>query len=232
MKTACCIFSYGITKGMKSYGPIGTLKRNKQSKELILLQIENLRRIFGNTDIYIVTGFGEDKIMQIVGEKKYIKYIRNDSYSSKNYGHAVKLILNNAADVLDNYHGIFFTDANIIFNRILNKKKNISWVVTKKHIQNKTTKNEDYIGLNIKEKNIDHLFYNIGDFRWCNSVYLTTKDIKSIMSNTEEYYDNMFMFEVINRSIEQNRIRILNNTLESNADVTEIKGFKDKKKIK
>lgn len=232
MKTACCIFSYGITKGMKSYGPIGTLKRNKQSKELILFQIDSLRKIFGNTDIYIITGFGKDKLRQTVGEKKYIKYIYNESYSTKNYGHAVKLMLNTTAETLENYYGIFFTDANIIFNKILNKKKNHSWIVTKKHIHNKKTKTEDYIGLNIKEKNIDHLFYNIGDFRWCNSVYLTTKDIKSIMSNTEEYYDNMFLFEVINKSIEKNRLSILNNMLESNADVTEIKGFKDKKKIK
>ena len=40
------------------------LKKNKNAKELIVHQIENLRKIFGTTDIYVVTGFGEDKLFK------------------------------------------------------------------------------------------------------------------------------------------------------------------------
>lgn len=232
MKTACCILSYKITKGMKSFGPIGALKKNKQSKELILCQIEHLRKIFASTDIYIVTGFGKDRLVKTVGHKKYIKYIHNNAYATKNYGYAVKLILDQMRNTIDNYNGVFFMDSNVILSKLLNKKKNHSWVVTKKHNINKKNKNEEYIGLNIKENNVDHLFYNIGDFRWCNSMYLTKEDAKIIMNNSEEYYDNMFMFEVINKSIEKHNIQVLNNTIGSNSDFTEITGLKDKKKIK
>ena len=50
MKIACCIFSYNITKGMKSIGPIGTLKRTNKSATLINQQIVYLREIFKNVD--------------------------------------------------------------------------------------------------------------------------------------------------------------------------------------
>ena len=40
---ACCILSYEITKGMKSFGPIGLLKSSQNAKELILHQINNIK---------------------------------------------------------------------------------------------------------------------------------------------------------------------------------------------
>ena len=64
MKIACCIFSYNVTKGMKSIGPIGSLKKNNKTDTLILQQIKYVRDIFRNVDIYIVTGFGASKLLK------------------------------------------------------------------------------------------------------------------------------------------------------------------------
>ena len=57
-KIACFILSYEITKGMKSFGPLGLLKANSSSKELILCQIDSLNKLFDNPEIYVVSGFG------------------------------------------------------------------------------------------------------------------------------------------------------------------------------
>lgn len=232
MKIACCILSYNITKGMKSFGPIGMLKKNKNAKELIVHQIENLRKIFGTTDIYVVTGFGEDKLFKKIQSKKYVKIISNKGYDQKNYGHALKLFLENIKDKIDDYYGVFFIDSNILLRTLKNKKRNASWLVAQKIKQTKKANKIDFLGINIEDTHLKYLFYNIGNISWCKSFYLTQQDIRSMIDCIDDYHDNMFLFEVLNQSVEKLKIQIGVNQILSNQDYVEIRGIKDKNKIK
>ena len=144
MKIACCIFSYNVTKGMKSIGPIGALKKNNKTDTLILQQIKYVRDIFKNVDIYIVTGFGASKLSKDIPEKKYIHYINNDQYENKNYGYALNLFLRHISSNLDSYNGVFFLDSNIIIKSLTYKKIKQSWVV----LRNVSKKNKsEYLPL-------------------------------------------------------------------------------------
>ena len=231
MKVACCILSYNITKGMKSFGPIGMLKKNQKSKELILLQIENIRRIFGSADIYLITGFGSDKIHKLVQNKKYVKIIENDQFATKNYGYSLKLFLHNIESKIDDYQGFFFIDSNILITNLLNKKKNKSWIVCKKNTKT-AKKTEDFIGFNNIDETISYMFYNLGDYSWCNSFYLSKNDIKKVITYKDYYYDNMFLFEILNLAIEKFDLKLFPNLTKTQKDVINIKGLKDKNKIK
>jgi len=231
MRTACCIMSYGITKGMKSFGPIGSLKKNQKSKELIIQQIENIRKIFGTIDIYIIVGFGDEKIKKVLASKKNIKFIKNDRYGTCNYGYAVKLFLNHIKNSIDKYHGVFFIDNNILIKQLHNKRKNESWLVVYEGKKNQT-KEKDFLGINTHDKNLKYLFYNMGKTSWCKSFYLTRHDLNVMIAYMNEYYDHMFLFEILNKSIEKLNIRIKINNIKSHKDYIEINGIKDKNKIK
>ena len=230
MKTACCILSYNITKGMKSYGPIGTLKKNKASKELISYQIEYLRKIFGPVDIFLVLGFGQDKIIKSLDKKKHVHIINNSQYENTNDSYAIKLFLNYIKPTINNYYGIFFLDSNTLIKNISTKKKNISWVLTKKHNKRNRIKT-DYLGINtIDSELISSIFYNMGDYFWNKSFYLTKMDAQNIIYDIDNCYDNMFDFEIINFLIEKFGYKFYINEIHT-TDSIEIKGLKDKYKI-
>ena len=217
---------------MKSFGPIGMLKKNKNAKELIVHQIENLRKIFGTTDIYVITGFGEDKLFKKIQSKKYVKIISNKEYDQKNYGHALRLFLENIKDKVDDYYGVFFIDSNILLRTLKNKKRNTSWLVAQKIKQTKKANKIDFLGINTEDTHLKYLFYNIGNISWCKSFYLTQQDIRSMIDCIDDYHDNMFLFEVLNQSVEKLKIQIGVNQILSNQDYVEIRGIKDKNKIK
>lgn len=228
MKIACCIFSFNITKGMKSYGPIGALKKNNTSKELIVHQIEYIKKIFGSIDIYVVLGFGQEKILSSVKNKKNIYFIYNNSYDKKNYAYAFKLFLHEAKEKLRDYDGVLFIDSNILVRHLSYKNTSFSWIVAKKIKKNTI----DYLGIRINEASdtADMIFYKLGKFAWCKSFYLTQKDIQTCTLHIHKYYDNMFMFEILNHSIDRLGINLkINETTHSGS--TEINGIKDKTKI-
>tara|TARA_B100001778_G_scaffold327237_1_gene324987 strand:+ start:5169 stop:5855 length:687 start_codon:yes stop_codon:yes gene_type:complete len=228
MKIACCIFSYNVTKGMKSIGPIGSLKKNNKTDTLILQQIKYVRDIFRNVDIYIVTGFGASKLLKDIPEKKYIHYIDNDQYENKNYGYALNLFLKHITSSLDSYDGVFFLDSNIIIKSLTYKKIKQSWVV----LRNISKKNKsEYLGAKFDADNLQYLFYNIGNKAWCKSFYLTKQDLLSIIE-TRNFHDNMFIFEILNKIIEDKNIKIQSYDVHAKNDCVEILGLKDKNKIK
>ena len=228
MKIACCIFSYNVTKGMKSIGPIGSLKKNSKSDTLIFQQIKYIRDIFKNVDIYVVTGFGTSKLVKDIPSKKYIHYIENDQYDNKNYGYAFNLFLEYISSKLDSYNGVFFLDSNVIIKSLIYKKIKQSWIVLKNvSKQNKS----EYLGAKFDDDQLQYLFYNIGNKAWCKSFYLTKQDILSIIER-RNFHDHMFMFEILNKITEDTDIKIQSYDLHSKNDCVEIMGLKDKNKIK
>jgi hypothetical protein len=230
MKIACCIFSYNITKGMKSIGPIGTLKKTSKSNALINQQIMYLRDIFKNIDFYVIAGFGNDKLAKELPDKKYIHLLLNNQYETKNYGYALKILIKRLENEINKYDGVFFLDSNVIIRTLQQKRIKKSWIVIKKK---STQKNKiDYLGASFnKDTFLDYLFYNIGDNIWCKGFYLTRKDMITLMNN-QNFHDNMFIFEILNQMIENHNIEIHSHNLKSKNDCVEISGLKDKNKIK
>ncbi len=225
----CFILSYEITKGMKSYGPLGLLKNNDHSKELILHQIECVNRVFSKPSITIVSGFGTEKLYKKLS--KNIGKIYNDKFENANHGYAIKLILANFDS--NKYDGLFIMDHGVVLKDVENLPcppfKN-SWILnrkTKKH----DTKNK-YIGSVMDAQDqLDYIFYDVGSLAWCNSVYLCKKDVEKLKASTNTFYDNMFLFEVINKSVSSNMIKYHNFVIPNDSFIM-ITGIKDKYKIK
>lgn len=231
MRIACCILSYNITKGMKSLGPIGLLKKNQNSKELILQQIDDLKQMFRNVDIYVITGFGNEKLQSIIEKKRNVYNIINREYADKNQSYAIKLFANKIKNNIDQYHGVFFINSNIIIKQLISKRKSLSWLVVSK----KGNINEkDRIGINLDKETgrIRYLFYNIGEQTWCQSLYLKQDHLRHFVEMSEDCHDNMFLFEMINKMIDRHNIEIYANYLQKNKDYIYISGPKDKNKIK
>jgi len=223
---ACCILSYEITKGMKSFGPIGLLKSSQNAKELILHQINNIKNIFNKYDIYVMSGFLSDKLNKKLPNS--IKKVFNPEYETKNHGYAFKLMLSSIN--IEDYSGLF-----IIHNDTLIKYKNNklplnqSWILNKKYRNNN---NDTRLGLIIHSSGfVDYIFYDIGETEWCNSVFISSKDLTTMKKNIDQYYDNMFLFEIINKSITTKDIFYKPINIAYNEAIT-ITGIKDKNKIK
>lgn len=227
-KIASVILSYEITKGMKSFGPIGLLKSKTNGKELILYQIEGIEKLFKNTDMFVVSGFGYEKLNKTI--PKNTKTILNNEFQSKSHAYAIKLILEQYD--AEKYDGVFIINNGTIIKAQIPSKNlsfNHSWVLSK-NIKT-SQQNSKFLGSVTNEQGlVEYIFYNIGQNAWCEGVYWCNKDIKKIMSSINSYYDNMFLFEVINKSIAQN-IKYKEIVLGAD-EVISIYGMKDKHKIK
>jgi len=227
-RIACFILSYEITKGMKSFGPIGLLKSGGFNRELILCQIHNLKTLFPKTDISIISGFGGDKLHKKIPSD--IKTITNNEFDTKNQGYALKLILDSYD--LDRYDGIFIINSGTLI-RNFSPHKNLStkksWILSKPI--RKSQQHIKFLGARTDNKGqVDYIFYDIGDYAWCDSVYICNHDIGLIKNNITSYYDNMFLFEAINKSITNDAK--YEQIIVNNDSITNIIGMKDKHKIK
>lgn len=231
-KVACFIFSYEITKGMKSFGPIGLLKANNHARELILHQIDHLNKIFRNPQITVVAGFGHEKLNKKI--PKSVNLLINDEFATRNHGYALKLILSEYK--LDNYDGIFIMNSGTIMKQLEAAGStskglfNKSWIVSKNF--KKPPNNAKFLGIiNKQSGKVDYIFYDIGKNMWCESIYLCRNDIKKMAKSLNDYYDNMFLFEIINKSIVNHHIEYDEIVISQDSYVN-ITGIKDKSKIK
>lgn len=228
MKTLCCLLSYEITRGMKSRGPLGLLKKNNSSDELVLKQIGAFSSSFDHHDTCVVTGFGSDKMLRRLPETTIS--VVNPDYNTTNQVYALKLLVNQLGHQIKNYSGIFILNSDVIIKNLSNINLDRSCIITK-HKHGRTA--DDYLlGATLdKDKKVHTIFYNVGHVLWCNAVYLCRKDWLTIASNIDHYYDNMFLFELLNKAIDSLRIDIYNHTIKHNTDCIIIKGPKDKYKI-
>jgi len=226
----CCIFSHEITKGMKSHGQIGLLRSSAKNKELLYYSIRSIQKYSQYHPIHLIIGFEEEKIKKnLTDYNMSINTIYNEEYDTKNYGYAFKLFLQNIDNTyIDNVKGVLFILSNIVIKHLPKFNPKESWILTKKRY--KTTQN--YIGCTLQDCKVNYMFYNIGESVWTDVFYLTSTDIKKIISGIHNYYDHMFMFEIINTMIEKQKIDIRTVTLDKISDIVKINGLKDKHKIK
>lgn len=230
-KVICCIFAHEITKGMKSFGSIGLLKSNKKSTELLFCIIHNMKKHIKN--ICLVLGFDKDKIMDKIKEYNLadkLGLIDNTKYCDHNQAYAFKLSIESILKTYNNnIDGILFINNNNLIKNIPAFPKKKSWIL----IDKKSTKKRYPIGCFIKNNILQHMFYDLGDLSWAEIVYFSITDIQKIQTELNNlYYNNMFLFEIINTAVEHQNIVFETIHLDRASDLVRINGIKDKAKIK
>lgn len=232
-KIACCIFAHEITKGMKSYGSIGLLKSSNKTKELIYYCVKYIKGAIHSKNIFVLLGFEEDKLIKKIKEYNLItedNTISNIEYIEKNQGYAFKLALTKILQNSQNINGVLFFNSNSIIKKLPTYSTKESWILIDKKI--KTPRYN--IGCFIDEDNyVKHLFYDLGDKYWAEAVYFTIEDLKKMYSQMDVlYYDNMFLFEIINTTIEKQLLNIKAIYNNKTSNIIKITGLKDKHKIR
>lgn len=228
-KIGCYILSYGITKGMKSIGPKGLLK-SKKNKELINCQIDSIRDV--NTDINIIVGFGSDKLKKKINICKQIHIIHNDLYETTNQGYALELILKDYMQ--KQYSGcIIINDGILISSAVKNiLLDNLDLQCPKIiYLCSEVQKDIFNIGFSLSDSNyVQHMFFDLTNNLWTETVYLDHQSLTQLYSIYNPNMRNMFLFEIINKSIDvginYKPIRI------KNSQILKINGVKDSKRIK
>lgn len=232
-KIACCIFAHEITKGMKSYGSINLLKSGIKTKELIYHCIKHIKATIHSKNIFVILGFEEDKIIKKIKEYNLLEEtntIINQYYNEKNQAYSFKLAISKILESDIGINGVLFINSNNIIKKLPVYSTKESWILIDK--KNKIPRYN--VGCFIAENNlVKHLFYDLGDKYWAEAVYLTLSDIKKIHSQIDTlYYDNMFLFEVLNTAIEKQFIDIKAVYSDKINNIVKITGLKDKSKIK
>jgi hypothetical protein len=194
MNIASCIFSYEITKGMKSFGPKGLLK-SKKSKELINCQISTVSDIGQKT--YIIVGFGSDKLIKKLPQSESVQVIKNENYKISNEGYALKLLFNNFDH--DKSDGLL-----IISNGLLVNFPSVKFDQSKIFFTTKNDKHDFNLGCVFDQNSniLENIFYNINDNVWCECIFISNSEINIIKQYMKTIdIQNMFLFEIINNSI-------------------------------
>jgi len=224
-KLACFILSYEITRGMKSIGPKGLLK-SKKSKELINCQIANIKD--KNIDTYVILGFGLDKIKKRI-EYPNINIIKNDLYESANHGYAFELILKNYND--QKYDGCIIINNGILFNNdIKNNLLTSNRSTPKIYYFNNTNTINFPVGFTIVNSKVQHMFFNLTDNIWNEIIYIDNTSLTKYKTIYNSSMRNMFLFELINKSIESG---VLYEPVKTkNNSVIKISSIKDSNQIK
>lgn len=226
-KLACFIFSYEITKGMKSVGPKALLK-SKKAKELINYQIDSVKD--KNIDIYIILGFGSEKVKRKIDHQK-VSIIDNALYDSTNDGYALELILKNYD--CDKYNGCMIVNSGILFNKDIKLDiiNSVKYNQSKIYYFNHTDTNDSFqIGLTIIDSYVQHMFFNLSNNIWNEIIYLDNHSVNQYKKIYNPSMRNMFLFEFINKSIDQGIIYQPIKVKYSN--VIKISSIKDANKIK
>lgn len=174
-------------KGMKSKGPlsdVGILK----NQTLIENQIKNIKKKININKIFYVGGYRFADLLK----HQNINYINNSQYDIKNNGYSLKLALaqSNADRVL------------IIFNKVI-LSHNIFHFFNFNYSQIFISDYIDYsVGSTLNNSSIINLFYNL-DNKCCGIYYITGHELKCLKEIClRDNIDNVFIFEIINRTID------------------------------
>jgi hypothetical protein len=221
MNIDSCIFSYEITKGMKSFGPKGLLK-SKKSRELINCQIQTLSSIVNKT--YVVVGFGSEKLTKKISLNPSVSIIKNDNFKTSNEGYALRLLLSN----IGQSDGIL-----IISNGLLIDLSKVNLDKSKIFFTHKNIKQDFNLGcvFETSSSQLENIFYNINDDVWCECIFLSSREIEIIKQYIKTIdIQNMFLFEIINNSIKHGA-QYFGEFISPNK-IVKIQSIKDSNKIK
>ena len=184
--------SAGIGRRMKSYGCKSLL--NIKDRKLIDIQIENIRNVFPENEIILITGFDSDRL--ISNSPTDIIKIENEKYYDNN---VIRSISIGMRATKDNDH-ILIILVDLLFNIEALKEININ--------QSSIIISDDMdageVGCNINGKGqLEYMMFDLPN-KWGHILYLTSKELtifKKLIFG--KYNDKKFCFEMINEVISQ-----------------------------
>jgi hypothetical protein len=209
-----------ITKGMKSLGSKALLTI-KNSTLVLDYQIEQLKKIDQNCNIFIGTGFESDKIRKAVAKYSRVHIIENQNYVNTNQAKLIKLFIDQR-----------FSQSNllIISNGVLFKNSSIKYAGRSKIFLIDKPKPNFNIGCNDSE-DLHYLFYDLPT-PWSECVLLDSDTIKYMKCICDsQNIDQLFLFELINILIEKHKI-VFDKDFISKKNIMKINTAKDISKAK
>ena len=191
------LYSFSITKGIKSVGPRALLDiNNNKNHTLIVQQINNLHKIFQHKryHIYLIVGYQKEKIISILNKNKLLdkklSIIHHDDYH--NYGEAWPIV--SAVSSIPTGHTIVIGDGVLMSSIEIPKVSSIYKLPKKKNFFN--------IGLTENNKQTQYLCYDLESV-WAEISFFAASDIENIVNTLNTHNINsIFWFEAINILIE------------------------------
>jgi hypothetical protein len=204
-----------ITKGMKSLGSKALLSI-KNSTIVLDYQIQQLKKIDPNANIFIGTGFESDKIKKAVSQYSKVHVLENKNYASTNQARLIKLFIDNK---------LSYNDLLIVSNGILFKNSCLKYGGGSKIFLIDKPKTNFNIGCNDSDM-VNYLFYDLPT-PWSECVLFESKAVEHIsdICNSQNI-DQLFLFEIINILIEKYSISFDKNFI-SKKDIMKINTAKD-----
>lgn len=187
-------------KRMKSKGSVGLLKTNKDY--LIVKQYRVIKKYFPNSKIIYIYGFDGKRLTSVLNNeyidiKQNIEFIYNQEYDNYNYGYSLKLAKNYFQDDILILFG--YTQLSDVICKKININKNTSQVFITNNKNNK-------LGCVIEKNKVENIFYDLEN-RLEEVYFFTKKDaalIEQILKDKAITTKNMFVFEIINKLIDEN----------------------------
>lgn len=184
-------------KRMKSKGCVGLININ--DKPIIYHQYRNIKKAFPKAKIIYVSGFEHKRFSSYIEKNKEnyvdIFIVSNKNFDKYNYAYTLSLV----NDYLDSDCIIGFGDN--IYKNTFNKlnTNNGSQIFI-------NNKQKSSLGCIISDHQIQNISYDLDNYLM-DIYYLSARHsamLKKIVSN--KYYENHFLFELINSIIDQKEI--------------------------
>jgi len=181
-----------ITKGMKSLGSKALLGI-KNSTVVLDYQIQQLKKIDQNANIFIGTGFESDKIRKAIAKYSKVEIIENKNYATTNQAKLIQLFIDQKSS---------HNDLLIVSNGILFKNSCIKYSNGSKIFLIDKPKTNFNIGCNNSEM-LHYLFYDLPT-PWSECVLFDSQTVWQIGNIcSSQNIDQLFLFELINILIEK-----------------------------
>jgi hypothetical protein len=209
-----------ITKGMKSLGSKALLTI-KNSTVVLDYQIQQLKKIDSNCNIFIGAGFECDKIRKTIAKYSRVQIIENNDYMNTNQARLIKLFVDNHSSC---------NDLLIVSNGVLFKNSSIKYSSKSKIFLIDKPKANFNIGCN-ESDSVNYLFYDLPT-AWSECVLLdniAVQNMKNICDS--QNIDQLFLFELINILIEKYNI-VFDKNFISKKNIMKINTAKDISKAK
>ena len=179
------ILTAGVGYKMRSYEPRSMLRFDKVP--LIIRQINEINKLQDkyNVEIFVVTGYGEDKIAKRLAKEK-VTIVNNPDYASCNQAGSIKLLLKQY-----NLSNAFFVHGDIHFRANLNKLNfDSSFILYDTEDRFKSKE----VGVNLGD-GLGSLSYG-PKTKWCQMAYFGPEEMNLLYEPSIE--DFMLTHEVVN----------------------------------
>jgi choline kinase len=176
---------------MKSLGSKALLTI-KNSTVVLDYQIQQLKKIDSNCNIFIGAGFECDKIRKTIAKYSRVHIIENNEYMNTNQAKLIKLFIENHSS---------YNDLLIVSNGVLFKNSSIKYSSKSKIFLIDKPKANFNIGCN-ESDSVNYLFYDLPT-AWSECVLLDSGAVQNIKDICDsQNIDQLFLFEIINILIE------------------------------